>query len=76
MDWFKSTLTIVTRGKGLFEFSGRVNDQIQEWDIQEGMCFLFMPHTSASLIINESYDPSARRDLETFMEKLVPEGKS
>lgn len=76
MDWFKATLSISTRGKGLFEFTRQVTVQIQEWEIQEGMCFLFMPHTSASMVINESYDPSARRDLETFMDKLVPEGSS
>jgi len=40
------------------------------------MCYLFIPHTSASLIINESYDPSARQDMENFLERLVPEGES
>jgi len=39
------------------------------------MCFLFCPHTSASLTINENYDPSAQADLETSLEKLVPENQ-
>jgi len=37
------------------------------------MCFLFLPHTSASLVLSENWDPTARADLETFMERLVPE---
>jgi secondary thiamine-phosphate synthase enzyme len=37
------------------------------------MCFLFLPHTSASLVMSENWDPTARADLETFMERLVPE---
>lgn len=41
--------------------------------MREGMCFLFLQHTSASLVISENWDPTARADLETFMERLVPE---
>ncbi|HLY10560.1 MAG TPA: secondary thiamine-phosphate synthase enzyme YjbQ, partial [Planctomycetota bacterium] len=41
--------------------------------LSTGMCTLFIRHTSASLIIQENYDPSARADLETFMDRLVPE---
>jgi secondary thiamine-phosphate synthase enzyme len=41
-----------------------------------GMCTLFIRHTSASLIIQENYDPSARVDLETFLDRLVPDGAS
>jgi secondary thiamine-phosphate synthase enzyme len=37
------------------------------------MCFLFLPHTSASLVMSENWDPTARADLETFMGRLVPE---
>ncbi len=44
--------------------------------MREGMCFLFLPHTSASLVISENWDPTARADLETFMERLVPERDS
>jgi secondary thiamine-phosphate synthase enzyme len=44
--------------------------------MREGLCFLFIQHTSASLLISESYDPSARLDLEQFMEKLAPERAS
>ena len=47
--------------------------KLKAWDVVEGMCFLFCPHTSASLTINENFDPTAQADLETSLEKLVPE---
>jgi secondary thiamine-phosphate synthase enzyme len=75
MEWHKSTLSISTRGKGLYAFTVQVNDQLRTWNVREGVCFLFCPHTSASLTINENYDPTAQADLETSLEKLVPEGE-
>lgn len=75
MNWYKDTLEISTRGKGLYPFTEAVSTRIQRWDIQEGMCYLYVRHTSASLVISESYDPTAKMDVETFMEKLVPEGQ-
>jgi secondary thiamine-phosphate synthase enzyme len=49
---------------------------LKEWGAREGMCFLFLQHTSASLVTSENWDPTARADLETFMERLVPERDS
>jgi secondary thiamine-phosphate synthase enzyme len=76
MDWFKDTLTVSTHGKGLYPFTEEVLDRINRWGLREGLCYLFLPHTSASLVVSESYDPTARMDLETFLEKLVPENQS
>ena len=73
MKWHKSSLELPTRGKGLYAFTDRVNAQLRNWQVRQGMCFLYCPHTSASLTINENYDPSAQADLETSLEKLVPE---
>ena len=75
MQWFKDTLEIHTRGKGLYPFTNMVEECIRRWNIEEGMCYLNMPHTSASLLISESYDPTARQDLEAFMERLAPENQ-
>jgi len=75
MNWHKTTLTIPTRGKGLYAFTDQVNVQLRAWNAREGMCFLYCPHTSASLTINDNYDPTAQADLETALEKLVPEGE-
>jgi len=76
VNWFKETLTIQTRGKGLYPFTDAVTRRIRQWGVREGMCFLFVQHTSASLLISESYDPSARLDMETYMEKLAPENQA
>ena len=73
MNWYKITLEITTRRKGLHDITATVRAQLQAWNVREGMCFLFLPHTSASLTLNENWDPTARADLETFMEHLVPE---
>lgn len=73
MEWHKTTLEISTRGKGLHDITEAVRAQLRGWNVREGMCTLFLPHTSASLVISENWDPTARADLETFMERLVSE---
>ncbi|NQS90840.1 MAG: YjbQ family protein, partial [Chloroflexi bacterium] len=76
MEWLKESFLVETRGKGLYPITEQIIQILKSWKIQEGICHLFIPHTSASLVINESYDPSARQDLEAFLENLVPEGES
>ena len=73
MNWHKTTLEISTHGKGLHDVAEMVRSQLRHWNVQEGMCYLFLPHTSASLVLSENWDPTARADLETFLERLVPE---
>jgi secondary thiamine-phosphate synthase enzyme len=64
-------LGIETRGPGLHEITREVQALIE---VDEGLCTLFVRHTSASLLIQENADPSAKRDLERWLERLVPEG--
>lgn len=68
------TLTVQTRGKGLYEITDEVTRAVREGGVVHGLCTVFIQHTSASLTIQENADPSARRDLEAFLERLVPEG--
>jgi len=75
MNWYKDTIEISTHGKGLYDLTSAVESRIQQWKIQEGICYLFAPHASASLAISENYDPTAKADLEAFMERLVPESQ-
>ena len=75
MEWLKEKVTVETRGKGLYPITDQITPLIKDWNIQEGICYLYIQHTSASLVISESYDPSARLDLESFLEHLVPEGE-
>lgn len=60
-------------GQGLHEITREIQRRVQDSEIQEGLCTLFIRHTSASLTIQENADPSARRDLEAWLDRLVPE---
>lgn len=73
MNWHKTTIEIETRGKGLYNITAQVEEVIRLWRVEEGICHLFIQHTSASLVASESYDPTARQDLEAFMDHLVLE---
>jgi secondary thiamine-phosphate synthase enzyme len=75
MRWYKSTIDIPTKGKGLYPFTNTVNELIHQYGVQEGICYLFIQHTSASLVVSESYDPTARTDMESFFDRLVPENQ-
>jgi secondary thiamine-phosphate synthase enzyme len=76
VSWHKDTITIRTEGKGLVPFTDQVQQLIRKWGMEDGICHLFIAHTSASLVISESYDPTARQDLEAFLDRLVPENQN
>ncbi len=65
--------TVATRGKGTYEISGQVAAAVKANGVRAGTVTVFVRHTSCSLIIMENADPGARRDLEKFFERLVPE---
>ncbi len=67
------TLLIEVEGQGLIDISAALGNVVRRAELDEGLCTLFIQHTSASLLIQESYDPSARRDLENWLNRLVPE---
>ncbi len=60
-------------GDGLHEITERVSAAVARSGVGNGLCTLFLQHTSASLTIQENADPSARRDLENWMSRLVQE---
>ncbi len=64
---------IKSRGKGTTEITDAVAAVVSRSKVQNGTVTVFVRHTSASLVIMENADPSARRDLEMFFDKLVPE---
>jgi secondary thiamine-phosphate synthase enzyme len=66
-------LTIASSGQGLHEFTDQVRRVVGDAGVQEGLCTIFVRHTSASLIVQENADPSAKRDLEAWLNRLVPE---
>ena len=67
------TLSIQTQGPGLVNFTRQVSSLVNQAGVREGLCTVFVKHTSASLIIQENADPSVQDDLENFMKRLVPE---
>ena len=68
-----TTIVTKTSGQGLWEISEKVADAVADSDVENGICNLLIQHTSASLIIQENADPSAKRDLEQWLNRLVPE---
>jgi secondary thiamine-phosphate synthase enzyme len=66
--------TTRTRGSGFVELTDSVNGFVKSSGVKEGLCHVFLAHTSASLILCENADPSVRRDLEAFFGRLVPPG--
>jgi secondary thiamine-phosphate synthase enzyme len=67
------SITIETSGQGLREITREVEDVVQRSGVSEGLCTVFVQHTSASLVVQENADPSARYDLEQWMSRLVRE---
>jgi secondary thiamine-phosphate synthase enzyme len=68
-----ATIEVRTRGKGTVEITDEVARIVAASGIRTGMATVFLQHTSASLVIYENADPSARADLHAFFERLVPE---
>jgi secondary thiamine-phosphate synthase enzyme len=66
-------ITVQTRGQGLHDCTGAIQAAVRDSGLREGLCTLFIQHTSASLVVQENADPSARRDLERWLTRLVPE---
>lgn len=66
-------LSIEVRGQGLYPITGHISPVVSRSARAEGLCTLFIRHTSASLLIQENYDDSARVDLENWLNRLVPE---
>ncbi len=68
-----ASLNINVNGQGLQDITATGRDQVRKAGMDEGVCHLFIRHTSASLLIQENYDPTARQDLENWLNRLVPE---
>src|SRR5947207_14154132 len=64
---------VATTGKGTYEITDQIEALVRESKIENGVVTIFAQHTSCSLIVMENADPTARRDLEEFFDRLVPE---
>ena len=70
---YHGQLDVRTHGKGLYDITNDVQSKIDKGGIRNGIVTLLVQHTSCSIVIMENADPTARRDLETFFDRLVPE---
>lgn len=66
-------IVVTTRGQGLHEITNEICNLVYSSDCSDGLCTVYIRHTSASLTIQENADPSARADLERWLNRLVPE---
>ena len=73
MAMSQGSVEIRTTPKSFLDITSQVQDFVTKSNIQNGVCHLFIKHTSASLVIQENFDPSVRKDFETIFSKLVPE---
>lgn len=67
------TIQVPTKGKGTYDFTSEVEEAVAASGIRSGTATVFVQHTSCSLVVMENAAPAARRDLERFFERLVPE---
>ena len=70
----QQTLTIQTQGRATIDITAEIEQVLRATSIEQGLCHVFVNHTSASLIITENADADVRRDLENYIAKLVVDG--
>ena len=68
------TLNFRTRGRGMLDITVEIERAIAASGVLTGFCNVFLQHTSASLILCENADPAVRRDLETILARIAPDG--
>ncbi|MEE8320858.1 MAG: secondary thiamine-phosphate synthase enzyme YjbQ [Gammaproteobacteria bacterium] len=67
-------IDIRTHGRGSIELTSKVHTLVRDTGVRQGLCNVFVQHTSASLMLCENADPDVLADLETFMSRTVPDG--
>ncbi len=67
-------LSVETHGRGLVDVTARVAAAVERSGVEDGLCTVFIHHTSASLVMSENADPAVLRDLDAFFARLVPDG--
>lgn len=67
-------ISVRTSGRGFVEITRQVRQAVEDTEVVDGLCNVFIHHTSASLIISENADPDVLDDLERFMSRLAPDG--
>jgi len=67
------TLSVTTRDRSeMIDITSKVEEELKRSGLKDGVCFLFVPHTTAGITINESADPSVATDIQAMLNKLIP----
>ena len=67
-------ITVQTKGRATINITGEIEQLLRASNVEQGLCHVFLHHTSASLIITENADSNVRRDLENYISRLVVDG--
>ena len=73
MSFFQSELAVKTAGKGTYDLTSQIQEALSQSGTADRLCVVFCRHTSCSLVLMENADPSARSDLENYLDRLVPD---
>jgi secondary thiamine-phosphate synthase enzyme len=68
------TISLQTQGRATINITGEIEQLLRASNVEQGLCHVFLHHTSASLIITENADSNVRRDLENYISRLVVDG--
>lgn len=71
----QAVLEIATTSRGFVDVTDRVAEIVRESGVRTGFAVVFCRHTSASLLVQENYDPAVRRDVLRWLDRLAPEGE-
>ncbi len=74
MRQWQTTHHVATRGRGFHDLGDALKSAVAQSEVSDGLVHVFLRHTSASLLITENADPDVRRDLETIISRLGPDG--
>ena len=69
-----TSFSVTTRRRGFYDVTARVQRIVSESGVRDGLCTVFVHHTSASVIVCENADPAVQHDLQRFFDDLVPDG--
>ncbi|MBT8117009.1 MAG: secondary thiamine-phosphate synthase enzyme YjbQ [Gammaproteobacteria bacterium] len=74
MKFYQASFEVRTRGRGSLQVTDTLQQHVAGSGISQGLCHVFLHHTSASLVLCENADPAVRTDMERFMLRLAPDG--
>ena len=76
MEQYIETISLATKGQGLYEITSKISEWLSKQKIKKGLLTIFLQHTSCSLKIQENADPDVKKDLKKFFDQIAPESNN